>query len=649
MKKRLIGAGIAGGILALTLATQAKEPVIMKVNGQEVPLSEFEYLYHKNKQQQAALQPLDEYAEIFKIYKLKVADALAMGLDTTAAFRNDYEQYRKELAQPYLTDSTYINQLAKEAYDRYNVQIHTGHIMIRKTPTGEGNRRVVARLDSIRKVIIEKKGDFSTLAKQYSEDHGSAHLDGELGWLSSPQLPYAFTNAIYSLKPGEISEVVESPIAFHIITVYGRRPNIGALSASHIVKLLPPNATEEQWDAARASLDSIYNIVKDAPDKFEEMAVRYSDDKNSGMRGGLLQPFEQGAMPEAFDSAAFAMADGGISAPIRTEFGWHLIKRFSLRPIPSYEQLYPQLVAIVTNPRDLRGQLIKDNLLAQLSKEFKVKPVKKNLGAIDKYIATNGIDSLFLTNIAAKIGSNAPLYTFGKESLTLDELTPSFQGYKNSDHIFAARQFELRTNALLRQRLMTLKEQTLEQTEPDYRNLLHEFRDGSLLFEAGRQKVWDRAVTDTAGLNAFFQQHRADYAWQEPRLKGYLIQATNDSVAQAVKTRLVTLKPAEYLTEIRKEFGSAVQIDKILIAKGTNPMVDYLAFGGPEVKPSNANYNTFFLYDFKTLTAPEEVADVRGLVTADYQNQLEADWVQEIKGKYPVEVYEKVLRKVKER
>ena len=97
---------LVAGILVL----RAKEPTVMTVNGHDVPLSEFQYLYLKN-QQQTQLQPIDEYVEIFKLYKLKVNDALAMGLDTTKAFRDEYAQYRNELAQPYLTDSAYLEKL----------------------------------------------------------------------------------------------------------------------------------------------------------------------------------------------------------------------------------------------------------------------------------------------------------------------------------------------------------------------------------------------------------------------------------------------------------------------------------------------------------------------------------------------------------
>ena len=126
MKKPILtGVGLA----AVLLAYAAKDPVIMTINGEDVTKSEFEYLYNKNSQQQINPQTLDEYVEMFKLYKMKVADAKAAGLDTTAKFRKEAEQYRHDLATPYLADSVYLNQLVDEAYARSRKEAVAKHIM----------------------------------------------------------------------------------------------------------------------------------------------------------------------------------------------------------------------------------------------------------------------------------------------------------------------------------------------------------------------------------------------------------------------------------------------------------------------------------------------------------------------------------------
>lgn len=645
MKKRII-AGALGSLLLIAGAVvlRAKEPTVMTVNGREVPLSEFEYLYLKN-QAQTQLQPLDEYAEIFKLYKLKVADAIAMGLDTTKAFKEEYEQYRKELAQPYLTDSAYLNTLVDELYGYYGRQVHPYHIMMAKTPDALENRVLLNRLDSIRHEIIDNKTDFNAMAIRYSQDRGSAQNGGDLGWTNNPNFPYAFIKSMYSLNPGEVSEIVETPVGYHLIKVAGSRPNVGYMSASHIMKRYDPNNPEDQANA-KAQIDSLYAVIQANPDTFEELAVKYSDDKGSSDRGGKLQPFPQGAYPQPFDSIVFAMADNEISTPFMTPFGWHIVKRFGMRPFESKEKLQDQFITIINNPRDVRAEMIDNNLLAKLAKEFKLKPVKKNLAVIDSYIATHGIDSLFYGNVEKLLG-NAPLYTWQGGTLTLADMRPQLNKLVNLDPEFAAQEFTRRTNTSLKNRLLPLKEQMLEQTNADYRNLLHEFRDGSLLYEAGRLRVWDHAATDTTGLNQFFNDHRSDYTWKQPRAKGYLIQVTNDSVLNLVNTRLATLSPEDYIPVLRQEFKDQIQIDRVLAQKGSNPIIDYLAFDGPEAKPANSRFNNFFIANLRILSEPEDILDVRGLVIADYQNYLMQQWEDDLKGKFPITVNQKVLKKVK--
>ena len=110
MKKLLIPVLI--GIGVLTLAAKApKDPVLLTVNGEAVTLSEFEYFYHKNDGNEVEHETPEQYLERFIDYKLKVARARAERQDTTASYIKDFREYRSELAEPYLSDSTVYNQL----------------------------------------------------------------------------------------------------------------------------------------------------------------------------------------------------------------------------------------------------------------------------------------------------------------------------------------------------------------------------------------------------------------------------------------------------------------------------------------------------------------------------------------------------------
>ena len=181
----------------------------------------------------------------------------------------------------------------------------------------------------------------------------------------------------------------------------------------------------------------------------------------------------------------------------------------------------------------------------------------------------------------------------------------------------------------------------------EYRNLINEYRDGMLLFEISNQKVWNKGITDSEGLDKFYNEHKSDYKWESPKYKGYLIQTANDSIAKSIKAKINTIGEDSIAKTLRKEYKSDVKIERVLVSKGDNAMVDSEVFGGEKVKPEG-KYKVYFVAKGKILPQPEELSDVRGLVVSDYQNYLEKIWVKELKSKYPVKINKKTLKKIKE-
>lgn len=637
----LLGAGL--GICALAWAT--KDPVIMTVNGVDVPKSEFEYLYHKNSQQQLAPQPLEDYVEMFVNYRLKVADAMAAGIDTTAAFRQEMDQYRHDLAAPYMTDSVYLDKLVAEAYGRSREEVPTSHIMIFKAPSAEANATAVAKLDSIRNVVMAG-GDFAEMARLYSQDRGSNSRGGSLGYITAGRYPYTFELTAYSIKPGEVSEVIESPVAYHIVKTGGHRPARGTVRASHIL-IMDQKGTPEESAARKARIDSIYEVLKASPSKFEDMAMRYSDDKGSARQGGLLQWFGSGMMVQEFDSVAFALPVGQISEPFRTQFGWHIINKIDRKDPPSLDEMRAQEIARIMNPQDERCALVKKNQTAQLAKKHNARLNDALVGKLNSYVASNGVDSLFYVTFSTPEYVSQEIMKVGKQPVMLQAFLSSMHGGLQPNPVIGAKYLDNAISNFENSTLVEAEEAWLEANEADYRNLLHEYTNGSLLYEASVRNVWDKASKDIKGLEEYFERNRSNYKWDVPHAKGILVQAKNDSVAADVARRYAALPKDEALATLKKEYKGEASIDRVLVQRGQNPMVDALMFGVGEATSPNANFSTCLMIDGRVIDAPEEVSDVRGLVTGDYQEELEQVWISDLRSRYPVEINRKVLKKVK--
>ena len=629
---------------ACGLAWAAKDPVIMTVNGEDVPRSEFEYLYRKNSQQQLEPQTLEEYAETFKVYKLKVADARAEGLDTTASFRREMSQYRRDLAAPYVTDSVYINSLVDDAYSRVGEEVEANHIMLMKQ-RGSNLTEMKHLADSLHTLLVNG-ADFADLSARFNQDKRARANGGSLGYIAAGKLPYEFETLAYSLGDGEISDVLETQFGFHILKGGKHRPARGQVLVKHIMKMVPKTASEADAARAKAQIDSVYTIVAADPSKFEEIAISFSDDKNSGRQGGALPWFGTGEMVPPFEEAAFAMSAGEISQPVKTDFGWHIIKKMDSRGMPEKEPFKAELLRRLASPQDARNAMIRRQQSERLAKSHGASLDAAALADI-KAKAVEGVDSAFIADYTSGTLGATKIGVIDKEPLTASMLVPMLKLIKGGDPYAASEVFDTQVEKFYNRRLLEAEEDRLEKTVPDYRNLLNEYREGSLLFEVSSLKAWDKAAKDNEGLKRYFDAHKGEYTWEKPKVKGILVQAVNDSVADAAMNRLKTLGGDTVIVTMRKEFGNKIQAERVLVAQGANPMVDAVMFGGREVKPSNSAFTTYFLYDGRLLEAPEDVNDVKGQVTSDYQNALMDEWVEELKVKYPVTINYKELKKIK--
>lgn len=638
MKKPILtGVGLA----AVLLAYAAKDPVIMTINGEDVTKSEFEYLYNKNSQQQINPQTLDEYVEMFKLYKMKVADAKAAGLDTTAKFRKEAEQYRHDLATPYLADSVYLNQLVEEAYARSRKEAVAKHIMFFKSPNPEHNLQMKAKADSL-KQVLDNGGNFEELARQYSQDKRSAVNGGTMGYIVSGQYPYGFEVAAFATPEGSISDVVESPQGYHILKGGHKRDARGRVKVSHILKLA---RQESDWARAKEQIDSLYQVVTANPEKFNEIATTNSDDRGSARQGGQLPWFGAGEMVEEFDSAAFALKKGEISKPVKSQFGYHIIMKQDERdPLPK-EAVKKQTLARMSSPQDERYTLIQKHQTERFAARHKAQVNQSGLAAVNDYAAKNGIDSLFYAKWLGNDG-NITLMTADGNKYSVADFVAKFNGVKQSNPVAAKEIIDANLDSWMNGILTGLEEEALAKSEPDYRNLLKEYVDGSLLYEVSVLKVWDKAAKDIPGLEKYFAENRMKYKWDTPHVKGVFVQAANDSVATAIKDLARGAAEDDIVPALRKQFKNQMAAERILVPKGSNAMVDYVAFDGPVAPSSIEKYPVMFMLNKRILTVPEEMQDVKGLVTSDYQNMFQEQWENDLRKKYNVKVNKKVLKSV---
>ena len=623
----------------LSLSAGEKDPVLIEIGDNAVKLSEFEYLYHKNSQQQLEKESLEDYVDRFVTYKLKVEDAKAAGIDTTASFIKEFTTYRNELAEPYLQDTTVINALAEEAYERMKYEVSVEHIMLPPVPQYDMEQSV-AKLDSIKTCILNGE-DFGDLAVKYSVDRSAVRNRGKLGYMTVGMTPYSFEKAAYDTPVGDMA-IIRTEVGVHLIRVLDKRPAQGEALVEHILKLYPRNANDSTRAAIATVMDSIYNVLKKGAD-FEEVARNESEDPGSAAQGGKLPWFGTGRMVPEFEQVAFALAKDSISKPFATQYGIHIVKKLDSRTVSSFEECRDNILRMMK--RDERAIMPQQEKIKQLKQElgYKDNPqffelVKAEVKKYDKY------DSTFVSALQANVKCEA--FSFANEKISsnevLEKMNPKLTISK--DGILGYINTLLQSTA--DEKILSYEINRLDDKYPDFRNLVNEYYDGMMLFEISNRNVWDKANRDVEGLERYFSEHKSDYKWTEPRYKGYIIYTANDSLANEIRNVINSTERDSLFQTLRKQFKRDIRIERILAKKGENPVVDELKFNGK--KPNSVGrLPIYFEFEGRLIDQPEEMSDVRGQVASDYQNELEAQWVAQLKGKYKVKNNKKVLKKVK--
>ena len=226
MKKLFVSFTLA--VIALTAAAQ-EDPIVMRINGVPVTRSEFEYNYNKNNSEGVIdKKNVEEYAELFVNYKLKVQAALDDKLDTLSSYQKEFRQYRDQQIRPLLVPEgaketevrNYYNTLVERLEGKKLIQ--PAHILIHLTQDATEEEKAAAkvRIDSVYQALKDG-ADFAELASKVSQDPGSAARGGNLPWIGPNQVVKEFEDVAYSLKEGEISEPFLMPFGYDIVKLIG--------------------------------------------------------------------------------------------------------------------------------------------------------------------------------------------------------------------------------------------------------------------------------------------------------------------------------------------------------------------------------------------------------------------------------------------
>ena len=601
MKRLIIG---LAAMLALTVQpeeadakTDKKDPVVMTIAGRDVKRSEFEYFYNKNNGQEVAEEKtFDEYVDLFVNYKLKVAEAYRQGVDTTRSYLDELAGYRKQIAEPYLQIQGWPDSLLQQAKDRRKWEVKASHLLLTCSEDTPENT-----VDSLYGVIqglqheVEQGASFDSLAREYSQDPSARQNAGDLGYFTSLQMVYPFEQAAFTTPVGHTS-IVRTRFGWHLIKVFDKRESEGEVQVAHIMKTMARGPKSEGFPDPKQQIDSIYNLLQAGGD-WDTICAENSDDAVTAPKGGAypwLNHMDRHFPKEWLDVCYELQEKGDISRPFATQFGWHIIKLL-----------------------DKRKEAPADSALdAKLKEQLAKDPERIKEG-----------QRVYVDQCRARLAANK-------------KLRKQAAGWSD-------------------EQVLEWADAQLESDNADFRNLYREYHDGLMLFDVSSKAVWDKASQDTVGLQRYFDGHRSDYAFDKPRFKGAFIEcADDDALYNKLKDIYDHHAPLAASDVVRKEVltdsiltpnpkAPRFHIVNGLFSEGDNACIDAerlhvegAKFTPKEKMPRVMTYG-------QVLTEPDELADVRGAVVADYQNVLEEAWVAELRKKFDVKINWKELNKLR--
>jgi len=621
--------------------------VLFTIDGEPVYKEEFDRVYSKNLNLVKEEEQKDKtkYLELFINYKLKIKEAFAQGMDKNPDFIQEYGKYRDQLSQNYLYEQEITEEIVREVYDRMQEQIKASHILILVSEDAipADTLKAYHKIQEIREKAIAGE-DFEELARKYSQDPSAEENAGNLGYFSAFQMVYPFENAAYNTPVGQVSNIVRTRFGYHILKVFDRRDVPEEITAAHI---MIAHRQQSDVENTKRQIDEIYQRLLQGED-FVTLVKQFSQDVASAQRDGIIGRFGLGRLnaPD-FEEAAFALQNpGDFSKPVLSDFGWHIAYLIERHPKQTYEEYHTELFEKIKGTD--RARKIE---LSELDK-IKAKHGYTSDSQILDYFNSIVTDSIYLRK-----------WDYNKNDPNLEKVAFSIGSQKYTyrdfaEHVATA-QKKIRTNDKTISELLIgyhrdfeeihLREffkVSLEKENKEYANLLTEYRDGLLIYDLMQKNIWEKAKTDTLGVQNYYEKHKQNYVWNT-RVKTLLGSTTDKSAAELAVQMLKEGKSKEQVAEALNNDEKIVisfteglyEIGHPALPKGFNAVTGVALY---------SSENNFVIVNVEEVFLPEnkKFEEVKGRVTGDYQLELEEKWMEQLRKKYQIVYNKKALKKL---
>jgi peptidyl-prolyl cis-trans isomerase SurA len=605
-----------------------------------VSSKDFLKAYNKNKTNVRTEKAFRDYLNLYVASRLKIKEAKARGYDTLPQMVADLDNLRQQILPNYINDREAVNKLVNEAYQRSQKDIHLAHIFISFQQNG-----VVDTITALKKLAdVQQKlkagAAFSEVAKEYSDDPAAKQNGGDLDWITVFTLPYALENLAYSTPIGKTSTVYKSKSGYHILKNIAERKDPGRIKALEILVAFPQDASAEVKASSKKLADSLYDRLMKGDD-FGPLATKFSNDMVSSASDGQMQEFGVGEYDPVFENAVYSLQKNGISKPFLTSHGYHIVKllakvppalKTDARAMETFRSKVEQSDRIATTKTALAAKIMKQA-------GYKKYPFNTN----ELWAFSDSVLNYKKSGLPIHLNGTSQLMNFGNKTYLVSDWVSYAQTFRYKSDGSGIKPYPQLWDEFVQAMALSYYQANLEKYNSEFKEQIDEFKDGNLFFEIMQREVWGPAQSDSVALVNYYQKNQDKYNWKSS-VDAVVFYANDIASANAFTTELKKSPSSWHGLIGNYEDKIAADSSRFELSQIPNPAKQNLQAGSITNPVVNKADNTAsFAYVIRSYNNPEprSFTDARGLVINDYQLELERNWVEKLKKKYPVRINEK--------
>lgn len=646
----LVAAGCTG-TRSSTLPTFQDDPdVVAVIDGRPITIAEFERRYAKSvggaeQAQQDGAADYRDFLDRYIDFRLKVRAGVDAGLPSDPDLSREIEEYRRSYARPYLLEQEVLEPIIREIYDRQQYTLKARHILIQLDETA-APEDTLAAYQQLSAIVdsINAGADFGEMAFRHSQDpsaqrpEGAPGARGDLGYFSAGQMVEPFETFAYETEIGAMSPIFRTQFGYHVLQVQDRVVTPPPIRVAHI--MIEPSQIRGSREVARARIDSLLMRIR-AGEEFEELARNHSHDINTVPRGGELGVLQfSSRIVEPFKEAAFAIENPGeVSDVVETSFGYHIIKLLDRQAPPEFDEFYQEMKQRVA--RMPRAQAAERDLAQQIRSDMGARVDTTALLAVAarferdelvRLVRADSIDAEVMQREVARLGDDA---------IAFSDLADEIGSGRAGDAADLPALLLAAVDRILDDRAIDAGSRALETRDPEFGELMQEFRDGLILFRFMEDSVWTAASRDTSALQAIYDANPGAYRFPD-RTRIISVSASRDST---IKAFTETFDAAGLAAAFAASEG--LRVDTTYITGPTNSRFDEaLELDVNErTEPSRQSGRyTVLVNDGIEPERQKTFDEARPELVSAYQDQLEARILQDLRRRYLVQTYPERLQ-----